>query len=113
MTNRTPLLGVFAAAMLAGCAPASPASETADPLTVAIRVDGAAGARIVGHSADGRRVAYAAPCNPEPETRPALKIYDSKTGVVTALGPIAHCAPSVQFSPDGQLAAFPSSDGVI
>ncbi|MDB4968730.1 MAG: hypothetical protein JWN44_4419 [Myxococcales bacterium] len=112
MKNQTFAMGALAA-MLAGCAPPAPASETADPLTVAVRVDAAAGAQIVGYSADRRRVAYAAPCNPEPETAPTLKIYDAQTGLVTTVGHIAHCAPSLQFSPDGQLAAFPSSDGVI
>src|SRR3954453_13474546 len=96
------------ALLLSACAPAGPAAEVGDALSISVRVAAAPGAQIVGTSADRRRIAYAAPCAPDATTTPRLSIYDDWTGSITDLGALAHCAPTAAFfSPDGQLAAFP------
>src|SRR5512141_2693970 len=113
---------VFAAALVAvaplaviaaGCAPGSPIADASEAVTLAAPIDFDRGAQIVGASADRRFVAYAAPCDPDARDTPTLRFYDDWTGAIRALGAVADCRPDgVQFSGDGQLAAWPRSPGV-
>ena len=79
-------------------------TETTSELATAVPIDTAASAQILGSSGDRRWVVYGTDCGTN-DAR--IKLYDTLTTLTTELASGLPCQPgTIQFSPDGMLAAF-------
>lgn len=106
-------LAVLSFVFAAACAPApDEVGDDGQALVLRHPIDRAAGALVIGASADGRRVVYGTGCEDGVETK--LKLWDDVRGRITPLLDGAPCMPgAVTFSPDGALVAYGAGDGVI